>query len=87
ARNISSPSIETYYRRAREAGADGGKLLGAGGGGFLLLYCRLEKQAQVREALSDLREMAFTMTQEGAQILHNDRLDTPICSRKATVSA
>ena len=50
----------------------GGKLLGAGAGGFLLLSCRPEKQQQVRAALVALREMPFALTTEGSQVLHND---------------
>lgn len=72
AAGISSSMVETNYQLAKEAGAAGGKLLGAGGGGFLLLFCAPKKQAQVREALSELREMKFKMTEGGSQVLHND---------------
>lgn len=74
---ISNPMIESNYRLAKEAGAAGGKLLGAGGGGFLLLFCDPEKQAGVREALSDLREMQFKMTDAGSQVLYNDETHAP----------
>jgi len=53
---ITNGDIDSWYNLAREAGVSGGKLLGAGGGGFLLLYCEPSKQANVRRALSKLRE-------------------------------
>jgi D-glycero-alpha-D-manno-heptose-7-phosphate kinase len=73
---MSNPVGDGKYRRAREAGGAGGKLLGAGGGGFLLLCCRPQKQSAVREALLDLREMRFKMSEGGSQILHNDETHT-----------
>ena len=76
ATGISNPIVDGKYRLAKAAGASGGKLLGAGGGGFLLLCCRKEKQAAVREALADLREMRFKMSEGGSQILHNDETHT-----------
>jgi D-glycero-alpha-D-manno-heptose-7-phosphate kinase len=78
ASGISNSVVESNYQLAREAGAEGGKLLGAGAGGFLLLSCRVEKQEQVRDALRNLREMSVTLTSEGSQILHNDGRNDPI---------
>jgi len=72
ASGITNDVVESNYRLAREAGAAGGKLLGAGAGGFLLLTCRPEKQNKVREALAALREMPFALTMEGSQLVHND---------------
>jgi D-glycero-alpha-D-manno-heptose-7-phosphate kinase len=72
ASGITNNVVESNYRLAREAGAAGGKLLGAGAGGFLLLSCRPEKQQEVREALRELREMPFGLTSEGSQVVHND---------------
>jgi D-glycero-alpha-D-manno-heptose-7-phosphate kinase len=69
---ITNDVVESNYRLAREAGAAGGKLLGAGAGGFLLLSCRREKQQQVREALRALREMPVELTTSGSEIVHND---------------
>lgn len=83
ARAITNPAIESNYRRAREAGAEGGKILGAGGGGFLLLFAKPEKQAQVREALCHLREMPFAMSREGSRILCNDGQNEAILVSKA----
>jgi len=66
---ISNERIDTWYARARAAGAEGGKVLGAGGGGFLLLYCRPERQARVRAALSDLREFPFEFEAQGTRLI------------------
>src|SRR5262249_40915836 len=78
ASGISNDVVESNYRLAREAGAEGGKLLGAGAGGFLLLSCRREKRQQVREALGSLREMSIALIREGSQVLHNDGRNDPI---------
>ena len=67
--SISSDKIDGYYEKALAAGALGGKLLGAGGGGFLLLYCPGERQPQVREALG-LRELEFSFEPEGSKIIY-----------------
>lgn len=67
---ISSSNIDKYYDRALEYGALGGKLLGAGGGGFLLLYCEKANQARLRNALFDLHELPFRFEWGGAQIVH-----------------
>ncbi len=73
ASGISNPLIDDAYERAIYAGATGGKLLGAGGAGFMLFYVPSEKQDQVRSALSDLREMEFEMDNSGASIIHVDK--------------
>ncbi len=70
--NVSNPLVDDMYERARVAGADGGKLLGAGGGGFLLFYVPRERQDAVRKALKDLREMPFTFDLQGTRIAHID---------------
>jgi D-glycero-alpha-D-manno-heptose-7-phosphate kinase len=71
---ISTPRINTLYALARERGAIGGKITGAGGGGFLLLYCEAERQQAVRQALSQegIQEMAFDFDMQGAQVIVND---------------
>ncbi len=66
---ISNPQINGWYERARAAGALGGKLLGAGGGGFLLFYVPVERQAAVREALSELRPVPFSLEPRGSRII------------------
>lgn len=69
ASRISNDRIDRYYAAARSAGASGGKLLGAGGGGFLLIHCAPEKQDAVRSALTDLREVPFRFTDSGSAIV------------------
>lgn len=69
ASNISNPMLDEYYEKALKAGAVGGKLLGAGGGGFFLFYCEPKYQNKVKEAL-DLREMKFKFDNEGSKIIY-----------------
>ena len=66
---VSGPQINELYTRGREAGAIGGKLLGAGGGGFLLFFVEPEKQEAVRLALSDLTHVPFSFESAGSQIV------------------
>jgi len=70
AKGISNEKIDEYYEKALNAGAIGGKILGAGGGGFLLLYCPKEKQPKVRETLSHLSTMEFSLEPEGSKIIY-----------------
>jgi D-glycero-alpha-D-manno-heptose-7-phosphate kinase len=70
ARGISNDKIDEWYERALNAGATGGKVLGAGGGGFLLLYCPQSKQPQVRDALNDLATLEFSLESEGSKIIY-----------------
>ena len=65
---ISTPAIDRHYARALAAGALGGKLAGAGGGGFLLLYCPKPAQAHVRVALDGLQSLEFRFDWGGARI-------------------
>ncbi len=67
---ISTDEIERMYGLAREAGALGGKVTGAGGGGFLLVYCPGERQAALRAALADYRELPFRLWGAGSRILY-----------------
>ncbi len=67
---ISNPAIDEYYERGLRAGAVGGKLLGAGGGGFLLFFCEPDRQARLREELSDLRELSFSLDPEGSKVVY-----------------
>ena len=73
ASKISNSDIDTYYERTLRAGAVGGKICGAGGGGFLLLYCPPGKRDVVKEAAKPLREMAFTFEPCGSTVLLNAR--------------
>lgn len=70
ARNISNDKIDDSYQRALTAGATGGKILGAGGGGFLLLYCPLAKQKRVKQALAGWRQLDFAFEPEGSKIIY-----------------
>jgi D-glycero-alpha-D-manno-heptose-7-phosphate kinase len=65
---ITNPGVDAWYERAREAGATGGKLLGAGSSGFLLLVVPDAAQAKVRAALHDLREVPFRFAARGVHI-------------------
>lgn len=67
---ISTNAIDEVYNKAMQAGALGGKLLGAGGGGFLLFYVDPEKQASVREALKDLLHVPFQFENSGTTVVH-----------------
>jgi len=67
---ISNPLIDTYYEKAVSAGAAGGKILGAGGGGFLLLYCKRQRQENVRDALSELKELSVSFEAQGSRIVY-----------------
>jgi len=67
---ISNPWIDQWYGRARGAGAIGGKLLGAGGTGFLLLFVEPEKQPRVRKALGELLEQPVLFEPEGSRIIY-----------------
>ncbi|MBA3945696.1 MAG: GHMP kinase [Herpetosiphonaceae bacterium] len=69
--SVSSPAIDGWFAAARAAGALGGKLTGAGGGGFLLLYCPLVAQSKVRQQLQvcGLQELPFSFDTAGVQLL------------------
>ena len=67
---ISTNSIDEYYERGLKAGALGGKLLGAGGGGFLLFYVQPEYREAVKLAMSDLLYIPFHFEDGGTQVIH-----------------
>lgn len=69
AKNISNPVLDEYYEKALKAGIIGGKLLGAGGGGFFLFYCKQRYQEDVRKALN-LKELNFKFDNEGSKIIY-----------------
>lgn len=73
ASGISTPVIDETYDAAMSAGALGGKLLGAGGAGFMIFYVKPDKQKNVRDRLSHLREMEFEIDNSGASIVHVDK--------------
>jgi len=66
---ISTAEIDAIYGRAMKAGALGGKLLGAGGGGFVLIYAEPDKKQAVRQALKGLLEIPFKFETQGSQII------------------
>lgn len=68
--SISTDSIDLLYQRALDAGAIGGKLLGAGGGGFLLFYVEQDKQTKVLEALKHLLYVPFEFETGGTRIMY-----------------
>jgi D-glycero-alpha-D-manno-heptose-7-phosphate kinase len=70
---ISNGEIDRIYKAALEAGAIGGKLTGAGGGGFLLLYCPQHRQDTIRLALNGLRELPFQLEADGTKVIFNYR--------------
>lgn len=67
---VSTNSIDELYRKGKEAGAIGGKLLGAGGGGFLVFYVNQEYRAAVKEAMSDLLYVPFRFETGGTRVVH-----------------
>lgn len=67
---VSNGSIDDLYDKAINAGALGGKLLGAGGGGFLLFYCEKDKQTHLKKALEQLMIVPFNFESDGAQVLY-----------------
>ncbi|MBI3740553.1 MAG: GHMP kinase [Chloroflexi bacterium] len=79
AHGVSTPFIDDCYDLARKNGARGGKLTGAGGGGFLMLYCEPQFQNAVTQALEDngLKRMNFRFESEGARVLVNAGLRIP----------
>jgi D-glycero-alpha-D-manno-heptose-7-phosphate kinase len=67
---VSNPQFDQYYEDAIKAGALGGKILGAGGGGFFLFYVPLHKQQEVRQALLPLKEFNFRFENKGSQVVY-----------------
>lgn len=67
---VSTSAIDEFYNKGTKAGALGGKLLGAGGGGFLLFYVQPEKQAAVMEAMKDLLYIPFAFEDGGTRVVH-----------------
>ena len=68
--NVSNELIDGMYHAAKEAGAEGGKILGAGGGGFLMLYVPQERQDAVRLALRDYPETHIRFEPQGSKIIY-----------------
>ncbi len=66
---ISTDVIDQWYAKARKAGAVGGKLLGAGAGGFLMFYAPRERHEAIARALRGLRRVDFRFEAQGSQII------------------
>jgi D-glycero-alpha-D-manno-heptose-7-phosphate kinase len=73
ASSVTDPAIDNWYKIAQAAGSTGGKIVGAGSGGFLLLYSPPEYKSQIRTAMKEagLREMSFQFDFDGAKVLAN----------------
>jgi len=69
-KTITNPNIDASYAAAIEAGALGGKLLGAGGGGFFLFFCEPHKQDDLRAALPGFLEVPLTLEPQGAKLIY-----------------
>ena len=67
---VTTQHINDLYAKGLESGALGGKLLGAGGGGFLLFYVPPEKQKAVKEAMNDLLYVPFRFENSGTRVIH-----------------
>ncbi len=70
ASQITNPEIDEIYRTGIHSGAEGGKLLGAGGGGFMLFYCEKENQQKLMDALKPLVKYDFAFEREGSKLIH-----------------
>lgn len=69
ASGVTNPAIDDWYARARKAGAVGGKLLGAGSGGFLMFYAPQERHDDITKALKELRRTDFGFEPQGSKII------------------
>jgi D-glycero-alpha-D-manno-heptose-7-phosphate kinase len=67
---ISNSEVDALYQKGLNAGAIGGKLLGAGGSGFVLFYCPEEKQLSFRKIMSNFRELPFCFDNQGSKIIY-----------------
>jgi D-glycero-alpha-D-manno-heptose-7-phosphate kinase len=73
ASGITNGKIEEMYERAKKAGAVGGKIGGAGGGGFLMLLVPRERQNSVFEVMREYRELPFMLERSGSRVIFDDR--------------
>ena len=84
---ISTPQVDEVYEAAREAGAIGGKLLGAGGGGFMLFFVPPESQLNVQDALRNLLHVPFNLESSGSQIIFYEPDEAGTASSGVSVEA
>jgi D-glycero-alpha-D-manno-heptose-7-phosphate kinase len=71
ASGVSNSQVDGAVTRALEAGASGVKLTGAGGGGFLVVLCPMERQRAVRDSLADMRELPIRLERFGSRVVLN----------------
>jgi D-glycero-alpha-D-manno-heptose-7-phosphate kinase len=71
--SISTSHIDEIYDAARSVGAMGGKILGAGGGGFMILFAKPENQSAIKKRLNDLLYVPFNFEHSGSQIILNQQ--------------
>ena len=74
---VTNADIDEIYSKGIRAGAIGGKLLGAGGGGFMLFYVPKDKQEQVKQDLKDLLYVPFSFDYTGSQIIYYSDTGNP----------
>ncbi|MCX6782637.1 MAG: GHMP kinase [Candidatus Levybacteria bacterium] len=72
--DISSEKIDFWYEKAKKGGATGGKILGAGGGGFLLLYAEVKNHIRIINSLPELTPMSFKFEPQGSKIIFVDKI-------------
>jgi D-glycero-alpha-D-manno-heptose-7-phosphate kinase len=84
--NISNSYVEEIYHDAMSAGAIGGKLMGAGGGGFMLLFVPPSNHSRVREKLSGLLYVPFKFEFSGSQIIFFDREEDYAAEERARIN-
>lgn len=69
--NVTTSEIDTMYEKAKRAGAIGGKIIGAGGGGFLMVVFPANKRMAIREALHNYKELPFRFSESGSTVIFN----------------
>lgn len=70
--NVSNNFIDTIYKKGKTAGAYGGKILGAGGGGYFIFFCKKSKQIELKKRLKNLIPIKFNFEEHGSKIIFND---------------
>lgn len=68
---VTNGEIDKMYEKAKKAGAYGGKVIGAGGGGFLLIMFPASRRAKIREALKEYKELPFRLADDGSKVILN----------------
>ena len=71
--DTTNTGIDDMYQQAKGAGALGGKVVGAGGGGFMLLYVPMNKRSAVRASMAHLEELPFHFAEVGSKVIFNYR--------------